>query len=380
MAEKRWSRAFYNLALRYFPRQTSALAGFLLPLVHRILPGLLATSAGDREFLKLLRVVREASDPPLELNKLVAANEMTLQQGGEAIRHVFLNRDPAFIRLCTSDTPLFEPLNVLASIYKGEYQGTSVDPATLQAQWNSLENSEYQLTAADRLYLLIAAVRSKSLPLVEAVLTSLASASVPVLPSVHKIGILRLVMSEEPQNYAQWRERLKLTPVELLQAADMDARAGLSDIHSHAQFAKRLISVLPSRLGRQLKTRVLPFYEARDHQAVWMDCRLRADVLAAFLDAVKQALISKTSWCIIRLGDGESYAWWSRLTTEQITMREQVWWGTTIETGLRQQIAAEALEAITRADVLGIPAFYRFAGIPRQRSPRMKPTVRWLAS
>lgn len=361
MPEMRSSRALFNLALRWFPRQSMALAGHLRPFVHRMLPSLLETERHDPGLQELLGEVRKAPDPIYELNKRVAANEELLQSAGAVIRQVFLDRDPLFIRLCASSTPLCEPLDLLMSLYKGEYQGTSVEPDTLRAQWTVLENSRYQVKAADRLYFLLSAVRSGSLALVESILASLARAGGPVLPPVHKIGILRLVIAQSPECYPQWRARLDLTPIEALQAAELDARMGLSTIRSHAEFATHFTSVLPRRLSWELKTRVLPFYATHGAREVWMDCRLRADLRVNFLDSVKYALMKKMPWSVIRLGDGESYAWLQNLTTEQITMREQVWWGTTIEAGLRQQIAAEALDAITQADVLGVPALFRFA-------------------
>ncbi|MEE9272335.1 MAG: hypothetical protein V3U57_03585 [Robiginitomaculum sp.] len=95
-----------------------------------------------------------------------------------------------------------------------------------------------------------------------------------------------------------------------------------------------------------------------------MDCRLNYAIKAALLSKIETHIKTDQPFSLLRLGDGESYAWdnvtSAQNTNEVLKMREYMWWNTCLEPYHRAQIQQDMYEAISKANMLGIPSLYRF--------------------
>lgn len=79
---------------------------------------------------------------------------------------------------------------------------------------------------------------------------------------------------------------------------------------------------------------------------------------------VLQALSNKEPLSLLRLGDGEAYAFLDDSNSEEKEIRptlEKFWWGTTISEGLSQQLVREVKETILGADIIGFPNVIRLS-------------------
>ena len=329
-----------------------------------------APRAAVMSFDECLNLIKGAIDPVSTFNTLLDGAHLDVQKAAQSVRTIFSSRDPAFLRLCASETVSHSlALSIIIKIYKSEYQGTTLEPETLLHHWNELTDTEYKHTKNDELYFLLAAIKSEDIMLVDTLLSLLSNVAAYDLPSTYKIGILRLVIAQASDDYEQWRERLELTDLEALQIAELDRKMDIGDIRSHAAYLERLNQTVPDHLKDELNSEILPFFETHSNRLTWIDCRLNTAVKDAFIASIGTALTEKTPWSLIRLGDGESYAWQATLPDEHASMREQIWWGTTLEIKMREKIAREMHHAIEAADVLGVPSLYRFARDTSQSLP-----------
>lgn len=309
-----------------------------------------------------LELVQGSADPIRTVNVLLAGGHLDNKVAGQIIRTIFSNRDPSFLLLSKSSNVVeSQALDALIRLYKSEYQGVTYDSEMLRQQWDLIAETSYELVLKDKHYFLLAAIKSESIDLVDRMLSQFLDLDPTKLPSTFKTGILRLVINQSPGSYNQWRDRLELSELQILQNAELDREMGVENACSHAEYPARLSAVVPTSLHGELKTSILPFFEKNVAQLVWMDCRLDQAVRDAFVASIGANLTSKTPWSLIRLGDGESYAWQDDFPEEHAAMRELIWWGTKLEKPLRDEIAGKILGAIQSADVLGIPSLYRFA-------------------
>lgn len=95
-----------------------------------------------------------------------------------------------------------------------------------------------------------------------------------------------------------------------------------------------------------------------------IDIRSKPTQLADFHSLIMRALKSKSKFGLIRLGDGEAYAFYAPETDERTAshaLRERHWWGKTLSLNQRADIAGKVQIAIQHADIVGLPSAYRFA-------------------
>ncbi len=314
-----------------------------------------------------LEAVRSASDPVLEINSLLRAGRINSTKAVKTVRTLFTRRDPAFFRIASSkEAYISQTTEILSRLYVDEYQGKVTNAETLLANWAVLASSDHALTRLDEQYFLLAAVKSESIECLEKLLSSMTHVNAETLPSTYKTGILRLVGNKSPESYSKWRSLLELSELDALNVAEFEHKIRGGKIQSHADFMTRLPAVAPAHLKGEIGQRILPFFEAHSDQLTWMDCRFNSDVRSDFISLIAKKIIEKQPWSLIRLGDGESYAWQDGLPLEHAQTREYVWWGAKLEPDLRAKISEEIYQAIASADVLGIPSLYRFARDTRE--------------
>ncbi|HEX3652686.1 MAG TPA: tetratricopeptide repeat protein [Rhizomicrobium sp.] len=91
-----------------------------------------------------------------------------------------------------------------------------------------------------------------------------------------------------------------------------------------------------------------------------LDSDIDADVCRTLIDEVRERLRTATPFSFIRLGDGEANALHYPLRLAEhfdsdAAEREKVWWGRTLDSDTRAQLATRVRCAIENADAIGVP-------------------------
>ena len=303
-----------------------------------------------------------AQNPISEIDKFVAESKISLQAAGELLTKVMTDRSHVVHGFAMQDRTNLKnsELTILRDIYQREFSGDTYAIYELTAAWNQLTKSEYHATKANELYFLLSAIKVHSIETAVSIFKGANSICPHDLPSTHKIGLLRLMRAKQPEEYLGWREKLELTPLEELKVVEIDADSGIGVVTDHKTIVSNFKRIAPTHLRDELEVDILSFYEKFDRDLVWMDCRLDYNKRRKFIEMIKSRIVNQEPWSLIRLGDGESYAWQCKLSKETVETRERIWWGHSIEPELRDQISNVMYEAIKAANVLGIPSVFRF--------------------
>ncbi|WP_048649305.1 hypothetical protein [Nitratireductor soli] len=187
------------------------------------------------------------------------------------------------------------------------------------------------------------------------------------LPISKQIEVLRKLRSvparalEAQQTRADFEKRA--SRFDLLKFRNMDAldRQGAED-WNHAHAEQQFALVAPRGVAREYTASVRPIYDALRPRMQFMDTRTNASEADAFLSLVKAAIQDRKPFSLVRLSDGEGYLFPEGrfFGSADAADRERHWWGTELPGDLRSAIIAEARDAIAQADIVGIPAVYRF--------------------
>jgi hypothetical protein len=149
---------------------------------------------------------------------------------------------------------------------------------------------------------------------------------------------------------------------ELLKLRNAEYLEGLVQGWDHHHAEHQFLKVAPRTLSREFKTYLKPTYDALRPRMELMNVRTCPSEAGYFWRLTQRALDEKAPFSMIRLSDGEGYLFPDRnhLLQEDVANRERHWWGRELPTDLRSEIINEARQAIAEADVVGIPAIYRF--------------------
>lgn len=98
-----------------------------------------------------------------------------------------------------------------------------------------------------------------------------------------------------------------------------------------------------------------------------MNIRLDANERAVLLDVISNALRARRPLSLLRLGDGEAYAFPAspvegvspEQTARDNLAREMVWWGQHPSEDRRAAIQSSVREAVRHADIIGLPSIHR---------------------
>jgi hypothetical protein len=270
-------------------------------------------------------------------------------------------RDPLFLRLLDDIQNINPPaLRAVLCMYGSDYRGLMVSAHDLREGLATLKRENWIAVRSNALYFLLAAIKNGDLTLVREVLDTFPAFPLKTLPPAYKTGTLRLAARQDAQSYQRWRDEAAPSDLEILQIQDIDHLAGFAAPLPHADLGAALKAVVPGPMQAELDSQILPFYAAHHAQMRWMDCRNSTEQHANFIADIVQHLRDKAPYSLIRLGDGESYAWKDKISLEHAARREQVWWGKAIDASRRAQIADAMLCAIMAANRLGIPSLFRF--------------------
>ncbi len=109
--------------------------------------------------------------------------------------------------------------------------------------------------------------------------------------------------------------------------------------------------------------RLLPSGRGQDYMNIRFDMAQRDGLF----EKVREALDARQPLSLVRVGDGEAYAFpapvmagWTpeRMAADHLD-REHHWWGKALDEENRERIRREVRRAIAHADILGVPSVYR---------------------
>ena len=319
-------------------------------------------SAKENSTLETEDLVFQSSTPTKKVNDLLEQKTLSMQSAGELLSRIMIDRTQvSYNNAMNEKTKLKAPeLEVLRKIYRKEFRGELSTQSELEADWEVINKSDYNPTESNKRYFLLSAIKARSIDMVESFILKNNVIELGSIPSTYKVGILRLISKERPSLYEFWRDSLNLSPLEYMKILDIDYSMGQDVTTSHESIISSFLDAAPKQLRHELETDILSFYKKFEDQMKWMNCRLDDNMRREFINLIKTKLTQREAWSLIRIGDGESYAWQEKLTRKQYEMRERMWWDKSIEPALRQKISGEMKNAIISADVLGIPSIFRF--------------------
>lgn len=181
-----------------------------------------------------------------------------------------------------------------------------------------------------------------------------------------KIDVLRKLRSApdrqtEADQLQQLFERTS-TPFEVVKLRNMEFMEGRQNkAWTHLAAEREFRSTAPRQVVREFETHVAPVYDRLRPQMRFMEVRTGKSQAYDLRAQVRQALVDRKPFSLLRLSDSEGYLFPERrfFTEADAANRERHWWGVELPAELRDRIIAEAREAVMGADVVGIPSIYR---------------------
>lgn len=202
------------------------------------------------------------------------------------------------------------------------------------------------------------------------------------LPPNRRIELIRRLRME-PGREAEARQEqaafeAQASAFELLKFRTMDVLEGRGvPGWGHAEAEAEFAATAPSSLSREYEAYLKPVYDALRTRMPFMDVRTNREAAKELVSLIERALDGRRPFSLIRLGDGEGYLFPDGpfFRAEDRRNRERHWWGIELTVERRDAIIAEARRAVAEADVVGIPAIYRFIRDHGDRSYSLTQTI-----
>lgn len=202
------------------------------------------------------------------------------------------------------------------------------------------------------------------------------------LSTTRRIALLRhLIESGEVSKYEKTREEFwqAETPFHRLKIADLDNVFGTKHSGStHHDTEMAFEHTAPPPITAEFKAAIKPVYVHVRTSMRFMDVRSNAEERNHFQRLVMESLQQKKPFSMIRLSDGEGYAFaegHEYFSVEDQLNRERHWWGIELDQSLRSAITARIRTAVDQADALGIPSIHRFVRDVHEKSASFKANV-----
>lgn len=156
---------------------------------------------------------------------------------------------------------------------------------------------------------------------------------------------------------------LKATSFEILKMQNAEFLEGRAEAEwTHLRAEEKFLKEAPYDLRQDFRQKVKPIYNELRTRMQFMNIRTDEQELERLKTLIGACVRERRPFSMIRLSDGEGYLFPQSLyfSLEDRLNRERHWWGTELSSDLRNKIVTEARLAVSQADVLGIPAVFRF--------------------
>lgn len=148
---------------------------------------------------------------------------------------------------------------------------------------------------------------------------------------------------------------------------------------THEIAERNFLRVAPEAVARDFQNQVAPVYDDLRPRMQFMEVRANAEQRTALIELVRKAIIEQSPFSCIRLSDREGYLFSAagEFTPADISNCELHWWGAELPVALRERIIMEAREAVGAADIVGIPAVYRFIRDITSKTPSLHSSLQF---
>ena len=306
-------------------------------------------------------MLRHAADPAEVLNEL--ADKVSLDDVLFGINRLIDGRHGRMNDLFAAAPQVANPvLRSALELWRAETNGSVLSDGELRGFFETSRRFAGRGQRRLELLLLHAMLRAERVNLAEALIDASPHLSAGDLPAPYVIGFLRCVLKNEPAKYSDVRRKIGggASALDRLRILDLDAAAGLlREVPDHRQVVDRFLDAVPAPVGQEFRETAKRFYDAHDMR--FMNARVSRQEAGAVRARIEAALAQSEPLSLIRLGDGEAYAFGDgHGEASDNARRERHWWGRELEAPLRAALQADMRSAIERADILGVPSVHRF--------------------
>ncbi|MGH1419668.1 MAG: hypothetical protein ACRBCJ_12485 [Hyphomicrobiaceae bacterium] len=359
-------------------RRAKQLVGFMFP---KLSPSL-KNELDSNHIVALLQIALTDSQNPLStLSELTSLDRLSDEQIIKAIHNLYVARHPAafkiFQELEQNEHILLKQKNVSAwmSLLLQESSGKVLSIGEVKENIKQFQNFQNFARRQFENMTFLALLKGGHLSLTKLFFLESRFFTLSMLPDVHKIGLLRAALKDGPDVYLEIRSKLHLSSLEILKVHELDVTAGHASPQSHSQLVNAFLDCTPNGVQADISRAVKPAYRQLSDQMEFIDVRVNLQQRHRLLDTIFQHIEQQKGFSLIRLGDGESYAWQQNYngdSSSDIKLRERHWWGVELPQDLRQKISERLLTAISHADVIGIPSIYRLIRDTTSQTPNMQ--------
>jgi hypothetical protein len=340
----------------------------------------------DAEKMKwLYNSIAEATNPAKWLDHTLDVGLITNEETIKAVDQLYLNRHPIVFTLFDRVDDLEGHLAVYLWLSFKRFEITGVAlPYPLSGMVEAtLETPNHRFVRSSLEGLVFnACLREDRLDLLDLLFEKGLRVRRETLSTTRRIALLRhLIQSGAVSKYEKTRAEFweAETPFHRLKISDLDNVFGTKHSGStHEQITLAFESTAPTAIAAEFKTDIKPVYERLKPSIRFMDVRSRAEERDLFQRLVMDALQRKKPLSMIRLSDGEGYAFADSheyFSLDDQLNRERHWWGIELDQPLRFSITSRIRRAVDQADVLGIPSIHRFVRDVHEKSTSFKANV-----
>ncbi|ACP22395.1 conserved hypothetical protein (plasmid) [Sinorhizobium fredii NGR234] len=344
-----------------------------------------STAADPKKLPWLQASIGGARNPSEWLCSTLAIGIVDHEDAIKAIDQLYLSRHPVVFTLFDHVDDLEEHLAVYLWLSFKRFEVTGVAlPYPLDGMIDAIldvPNRRFVRLTLEGLAF-NACLRENRLDLLDLLFEKALRVRHETLSTTRRIALLRhLIRTGNIEKYEKARKEFweAETPFHRLKIADVDNVFGTRHCGStHEQTELAFENEAPSAIAAEFKANIKPVYTRLRHGMRFMDVRSNAEERKHFQQVVVDAIQEKKPLSMIRLSDGEGYAFAEHqefFTLDDQLNRERHWWGIELETELRSSITARIRAAVDHADILGIPAIHRFVRDIHQKSTTFKASV-----
>lgn len=350
-------------------------------LVHRA-----PSAPPDPDKMKwLCASIAEATNASKWLERTLDVGLITHEEAIKAIDQLYLNRDPIVFTLFDRIDDLEDhlPVYLWLSFKRFEITGVALPYPLTGMVRAALEIPNHRFVRSSLEGLVFnACLRENRLDLLDLLFEKGLRVRSETLSTTRRIALLRhLIQSGAASKYEKTRAEFweAETPFHRLKISDLDNVFGTKHSGStHEQITLAFETSAPPAIAAEFKAEIKPVYDRLGPSIRFMDVRSRAEERDLFQQLVMEALQHKRALSMIRLSDGEGYAFADSheyFSLEDQLNRERHWWGLELDQPLRSAITARIRAAVDQADVLGIPSIHRFVRDVHEKSISFKANV-----